>query len=276
MDNRYEGLHRSYVLDKDETSKLIELLNCDLFQNLQILRQIGSDSVFGTVWLAILEKDPFYATFAIKIQTNRRKAHQEFNIQYKLSSIFPNNFLIPYTNIDCDQITFNDDNQQITKKSGNFIFMEVAIGDLFQVLKYNYISDKELIEYVLQIIDSVEIMSLHSIYHGDLHIRQVFIVQRNHEQRNNKYRAVIGDFGESIEFVSATTHLSDIGYFLTSLNESLDNVNRKHSLFDDKLDQSIKYIDRSKRINTVSDETSEIKIKELIINDLNGLKKIFL
>jgi hypothetical protein len=270
-DARYEGLHSTFLLTGSNREKFTELIECDLFDQINVLRRIGSDSMFGTAWLSVLETEDFQPNFVIKVQKNIPKALEEFRIQSKLSTSSPDNFLIPYKSINCDNISFNDKGKSVSIKNGNFIFMEVAQGDLEQLLKFDYVNDQTLIEFILQIIDGVEIMALNSIYHGDLHIRQIFIVTRN-----CKTRAVIGDFGESIEIVSVTTHLSDIGYFLGSLNETLDNLRRKYSSFDKKLESAIKHLDKLKKINNKLPDDMDLQdVRELVVRDLASLRNIF-
>jgi hypothetical protein len=76
--------------------------------------------------------------------------------------------------------------------------METAIGDLAQVIEYSIVNEKMFTNYILDVINSVEILSQEKIFHGDLHIKQIFIVMRNFDNQDNCesiQKAVIGDFG---------------------------------------------------------------------------------
>jgi len=56
------------------------------------------------------------------------------------------------------------------------------------------------------------------VFHGDLHIGNVFFVIRNCQTKT-----VIGDFGESMISDSPTSSSSDLFYFINSLREYLEN-----------------------------------------------------
>ncbi len=66
--------------------------------------------------------------------------------------------------------------------------------------------------------DSLELLSLSSLYHGDLHAGNVFLVERD-----GMKRAVIGDFGETRFSSAPTRHLTDLYFLFTSLKEILKN-----------------------------------------------------
>src|SRR5438552_2206950 len=102
--------------------------------------------------------------------------------------------------------------------------METAIGDLSQVIKYSIVNEKLLLGYILDIIESVKIMSMEQIFHGDLHIRQIFIVLRNVINCEPIQKAVIGDFGEHLRIDSPTMHLTDLKTFFKSLLEIINYV----------------------------------------------------
>ena len=182
---RYHGLHISNLLSPEDQKKL----SCLDLSNMFISMQIGSESQVGKVYLASLFSSPSSSlSFVIKVQSNINKTHSEYEIQHYLSHKWPNNFVMTYE-----------------VKHENSIFMETAIGDLEQVIKYSIVDENILTGYILDVIDSVEIMSTEKVFHGDLHIRQIFIVVRN----GNTRKAVIGDFGEHLRIDSPTTHLSD-------------------------------------------------------------------
>ena len=175
-------------------------------------------------------------SFVIKVQSNRNKAHKEFDIQNYLSRKYPKNFLITYAYID-------------DSKNRNVIFMETAIGDLSQVIMYSVVDENMLTGYILDVIDSVEIMSTEKVFYGDLHIRQIFIVVRD----LNIKKAVIGDFGEHLRIDSPTMHLSDLKTFFKSLLELIQYV-----------ESSDKFISRiTKCLDFMKKRISSIEINDL-------------
>jgi hypothetical protein len=137
---KYDGLHIPNLLSVEEENRLHSLINRDIFDALFISKRIGSQSQFGTIWLCSLGKETL--SFIIKVQANRNKAHSEFRIQNYLCHTWPNNFLITYGSIDCPEVNFRDNGDITTVKSGNFIFMETAIGDLSQVITYSIVNEK--------------------------------------------------------------------------------------------------------------------------------------
>jgi serine/threonine protein kinase len=196
--NRYRGLHMPKLLCKEDENKLKNASNGAILSSLFISKRIGSDSQIGTVWLASLNSLSF--VFCCKLQSNRDKAHNEFKILHHLSHKWEENFIRAYKCIDTEE--------------GNLIFMEIAIGDLEQVIKYDTVTEQMLRGFVLDVIDSVEIMASEKVFHGDLHIRQILIVTRNSSKK-----AVIADFGEHVLIDSPTMHLSDLKTFFKSLLE---------------------------------------------------------
>ena len=209
-DKRYEGLHKPSVLSESEFKTLKKYVECDIFKHLKILQRIGSDSVYATVWLANFNSPDLNVTFAIKVQRDVKKSEAEAKISYFLEKWF-DYFLLMYYNIRCEKIVLSG-----ISYSGMFMFMEVAMSDLRQLIKYSNVTKSELVSYVLNVCDSVEIMATNFIFHGDLHLGNVFLVKRE-----GGIRAVIGDFGESQYVVSPTSHLSDIGNFISQLSIEL-------------------------------------------------------
>lgn len=226
-EKRYDGLHKASVLSGDEFKALKKYVECDIFKHLKILQRIGSDSLYATVWLASFEATDISVTFAVKVQRDVKKSEHEAKISYFLEKWF-DNFLLMYYNIRCDKITLNNKNRQTY--SGMFMFMEVAMSDLRQLIKYQNVTKSELISYILNVCDSVEIMATNFLYHGDLHLGNVFLVKRD-----NHIKAVVGDFGESQYIVSPTSHLSDMSTFVSQLSielkiSALSNVLSKNKL----------------------------------------------
>jgi len=228
---RYEGLHKPVVLSNEQFKVLKKYMNCDIFQHVKILQRIGSDSLYATVWLASLSTKELDATFAVKVQKDIKKSEKEANMSYRLENWFEY-FHLMYYNIRCDDIRLNSKSY-----SGMFMFMEVAMSDLRQLIKYQNVTKAELISYILDVCDSVEIMASNFLYHGDLHIGNVFLVKRA-----NEIKAVVGDFGESKYVTSSTSHLSDIGNFITSLSTEIKTTALNGLLANNKLATLTKHI----------------------------------
>jgi len=259
---KYEGLHIPNLLTVDDEQKLFSLIDCNIFDLLFVSKRIGSESQFGTIWLCSLNNEELKFSFIIKVQANRNKAHSEYEIQNYLSHKWQNNFLITYGSIDCPEVFFRDGGKIVTVKTGNFIFMETAIGDLSQVIAYSIVDEKMLTDYILDVIEGVEITSTEKIFHGDLHIRQIFIVLRNINDCNSIKKAVIGDFGEHIQIESPTMHLSDLKIFLKSLLEVIHHV-----------ENSQKFIIKiSKCLDFISQQTTRIEINDLSY-DIESIKQ---
>ena len=234
---RYHGLHIPNLFSPEDQKKLYLNLS-----NIFISMQIGSESQVGKVYLVCLSF-PSSLSFVIKVQSNLTKSQSEYEIQHYLSHKWPNNFVMTYE-----------------VKHENSIFMETAIGDLEQVIKYNIVDENMLTSYIFDVINSVEIMSTEKIFHGDLHIRQIFIVLRNGNRK-----AVIGDFGEHLRIESPTTHLSDLKIFFKSLLEIISYV-----------ENSDKFIYKIPTcLDFISHRTSRIELDDLSYDILSLQRDIF-
>jgi hypothetical protein len=278
---KYEGLHIPNLLSIEDEKKLFASIDCNIFDSLFISKRIGSESQFGTIWLCSLNissgnilnnNEGLKLSFIIKVQANRNKAQSEFKIQNYLSHTWSENFLVSYGSIDCPEVIMRDNEQVTVIKTGNFIFMETAIGDLSQVIKYSIVNENMLTSHILDIIESVEIMSSVKIFHGDLHIRQIFIVLRNINHCEQTQKAVIGDFGESLEIESPTIHLSDLKVFFKSLLEVIDYVENSQN-FTIKILNCLDFISRQSTQVELNDSFYDI---ESIRLDILEIKKFFI
>jgi hypothetical protein len=268
---KYEGLHIPNLLSVDDEKKLSDSIDCNIFDSLFISKRIGSESQFGTIWLCSLNNELLKLSFIIKVQANRNKARSEFEIQNYLSHTWSQNFLVPYGSIDCPEVILRDNGEVTVIKTGNFIFMETAIGDLSQVIKYSIVDENMLTSYILDIIDSVEIMSSVKIFHGDLHIRQIFIVLRNIIHCKPTRKAVIGDFGEHLQIESPTIHLSDFKAFFKSLLEVIDYVENSQK-FSIKISNCLDFISRQSAQIELNDSFYDI---DSIQRDICEIKNFF-
>ena len=268
---RYEGLHIPNLLSIDDEKRLRSVIDCNIFESLFVSKRIGSESQVGTIWLSSLNIDDRKTSFIIKVQSNRKKAHAEFDVQNYLSHKWSKNFVVTYGCIDCPEVTLWNDGVESIINTGNFIFMETGIGDLEQVIKYSIVDENMLTGYILDVIDSVEITSSEKVFHGDLHIRQIFIVMRNVNNCEPIRKAVIGDFGEHLRIDSPTTHLSDLKIFFKSLLEIIHAVENSDEFF----------YKISKCLDFISHRTSRIELDDLSYNilslqrDISEIKTFF-
>jgi serine/threonine protein kinase len=286
-EKRYDGLHKATVLSGEEFGSLKKYMKCDIFKHLKILQRIGSDSVYGTVWLAAYENSDLSVTFAVKVQRDIQKSEHESDISYFLEKWF-DNFLLMYYNIRCDNIVLSRQSLRSSQKnqspenntySGMFMFMEVAMSDLRQLIKYQNVTKSELISYILQICDSIEIMATNFIYHGDLHLGNVFLVKRD-----GSIKAVIGDFGESQYIVSPTSHLSDMSTFISQLSIELKISALSNVLSKNKLSILNKHIYKQSSVTEKEFESflernddvtlQEEKIQSLVHRDMDVIKDL--
>ena len=274
-EKRYDGLHKASVLSEAEFKTLKKYVECDIFKHLKILQRIGLDSAYATVWLASFNSSDLNVSFAIKVQKDIEKSEEEAKISYFLEQWF-DYFLLMYYNIRCDKILLSG-----VSYSGMFMFMEVAMSDLHQLIKYSNVTKSELVTYILQVCDSVEIMATNFIYHGDLHLGNVFLVKRE-----TGIRAAVGDFGESRFVLSPTSHLSDIGYFISQLSIKLrTSALSSDVLSKNKLSVLTKHINKQSALtekefddfleNDAPDETlQEEKIQSLVKRDMDVIKDL--
>lgn len=249
----YEGIHKVKRIGIKQLSTFKEILKdkkCDIFSKISVIQRIGSDSLYATIWEADVNLFPLsddldarntkqQIKMAIKVQRDSEKTFEEININ-KFLNDYPEYFLQMYGSVYCENISLMDTKNPvpvIATFSGDFIFMELAIADLAQLLTFTKVSERDLLTMISQVFDSIYVMGKLQLFHGDLHIRNIFIVSRA-----NTIRAVIGDFGESIGIDSITSHTSDIYRFCTSLSEFLSN--KPYPNVRNKLATIVKYVNR--------------------------------
>jgi serine/threonine protein kinase len=247
-------IHHVESLSIEDINHIINMLNdkqCNLFPLIKIKERIGSESLHATVWK--IEINGKY--LALKVQSNDEKSLNEIEINSYLNN-WPSYFINYYGNLYCENININ---KQIF--SGYFLFMELAIGDLAQYLIYqNNVSEKECIQFVLDVFEGIYILGKNQIYHGDLHIRNIFIVMRDNLRKADLRKAVIGDFGESKGIDSITSHTSDIYKFCTSLLEFLNSYSQFNKWIKIKklLREIINYVNKRNIIIEKNYETETI------------------
>lgn len=278
-DERYKGLHIPKIITNEDKDQLIKFAKCSVFDYITFLRRIGSDSLRATVWLVSLESKTISVTFAIKVQEDVEKSEREIE-NNKVLMKYPDHFLQMYYDVNCDHIVMNG-----KIFGGIFMFMEVAIGDLAQVLHVSNVTKKELFGYILDVFESVRVMAIAQLFHADLHIRNVFIVYRN-----GKQKAVIGDFGESFFISSPTSHLSDASRFMASLMEELKGT--KYFTVKERIQNAFKFINIQShksekefdvKFNEISEDISDNEffykqddiLAEIINRDIDNIIEFF-
>jgi hypothetical protein len=309
---RYEGLHYNNNLSFDQIIKLDNLLNnllnnekCNIFERINVVQRIGSESVYATIWEIDfnLSNKGENIKLAIKIQTDLQKSVDEINLNNFLRQ-WPDHFLKMFGFIYCEKIDLLVNKQF----NGYFMFMELAIGDLAQFLLQNQRrgngtnqnqnqKEKQLLGFILDVLDSIYILGKNLVYHGDLHIRNVFIRNEQNEQLDKKNVkqniAVIGDFGESVSIDSITSHTSDIYKFFSSLLEFLNSyfpstytnikskiskiittVNRMTPILENNYDKWNE-INRDEEGNVIEEDLDKY-FDDVVKNTITNLKQILL
>ena len=198
----YQGINFPCNVKLQNYLQLQPLINCKLFDHLQLTCRIGSDSLHALVYSGIL--DGMYV--AVKILKKTKQFDNEFYINRLIFSDTLNNqyFLYLIGATICDN-------------KGLFV-MEMAISDVKQRLLYSTITMQDLDNTVNEVLQSLLRLARYRIYHGDLHLGNVFYVCRN-----NYFRAVIGDFGESKLSDSPTTSSSDLFQFINALRQQIND-----------------------------------------------------
>jgi serine/threonine protein kinase len=230
----YKGIHNPSPATK---AQMKELLFCDSIGNkIKVIQRIGSQSQYATVWQVEVRLNSQPLVAALKVQNNLEKSSNEIEIQNFLNQ-YNDYFLELYTSFYCDDVELNPSENF----NGALMLMELAIADLGQYLLYGPdVPEKELYRYVFQVLDSVYFLGKSQLFHGDLHINNVFIVIRKNDKK-----AVIGDFGETIGLDSITSHTSDLYRFFTSLSEFLSvKFPRKYFSLRQKIKSVVKYLNR--------------------------------
>lgn len=293
----YSGLHFTQVINEKDVNifeDILERENCNVFDRIKIIRQIGSKSLYATIWEVDIElskelkeskelsnekkESKEKIKLAIKVQKNMEKTLSEIDINNFLQEdqLSRDSFLRYYGNVYCENI----DLLKEKTFSGYFMFMELAIGDLAQYIIYSQITEEELASFILDIYEGIYYLGIQQIYHGDLHLRNAFIVYRNNGTKNikgnknennkGKKRAVIGDFGESSATDSITAHVSDLVNFSSSLLTFLESIN-KFKKIQYKLANVIKTLNR---MTPIIEKIIEDTFEQIVRNTVNIAKQI--
>ena len=265
-EKRYNGLHFHENNNEKKIQKFESILGdekCNVFDRIKVIQRIGSDSIYATVWevdfslaLDLADTNKEKIKMAIKVQNNVDKSLDEIDINNFLQNIENRSYFLRfYGNIYCENI-------ELLKQSfnGYFMFMELAIGDLAQYIQMHNVSEKQLIQFIIEVYNSIYMLDSHQIYHGDLHLRNAFIVKRDGENH-----AVIGDFGETKATDSITAHTSDIVNFSSSLLIFLKSLrNPKYGRIEKKLAEIIKTVNRMTPVIEESYDGDEEKFDRIV------------
>lgn len=236
---RYDGLNNGKELlqeEMEEINKIISVEECTFMSRLIVKQQIGSESSFATIWSTLMSiSEKHSVRTALKIQENAIIAEEEFKInmilnegyQYFLKSLF---FL------QCPVTICG------VKSNSYLMGMELAISDLQTMLRKGSTSIVELVGHIGNVIEAVGFMSRNLIYHGDLHLNNIFIVFRD-----GRERAVVGDFGVSVVSESPTILTSDLLRFFKGILKICVELKEFNSLVD-KIERLIFDVTRIDRI----------------------------
>lgn len=210
---------------------LIVRYGCNFTRLLNAQHRIGSESMMGKVF----EVEVSNIVFALKIVTGRHGCQPEFSIAKHLEeeTTFDSHkyFLYSLFCLQCTNIMLGN-----TIFNGSVLGMELAVGDLVQMLENAIVTEDRLAKYLNQIIKGIFVMARSNVFHGDLHPRNTFIVM--HEC---KLRAVIGDFGSAeLTEPSETSVESEFMPLYRGMLEILpqsryDNLKRKLTEVNEKL-----------------------------------------
>jgi serine/threonine protein kinase len=146
-----------------------------------LLKRIGSDSSYGSIFLSVIKKHS-KVKFITKIQLNTPYAIKEINYLLLLTkyAIIHKNIHLPimYNSINCDSFNKKDNklpdniiDYKYNINSYSSIFVELAVGDLSSLFKSNINITYNLINNIIaQCL--VGILTLHNlnIIHNDTHL----------------------------------------------------------------------------------------------------------
>lgn len=204
----YHGLHLTRQINLGDIENIRSTIEkgCD---NITIIQRIGSYSERASVWEAIIKTNTTNYVVAIKTPNPHFYRPEEFAIDQILLD-YPNYFLQTFAQKDC-LISLEGQVRQV-----KFLIMELAIGDLHQVLTNSEITEDQLNDYILDVFDAEEKLAELGLKHNDLHIRNVFIICVD-----NETRAVLGDFGEAKKPQFVSSNFDDLLKFFTDLKEDI-------------------------------------------------------
>ncbi len=197
----YKGINFPYKFNLQKYRKIKDNIDCMFIKHLNLIRRIGSESLHAKVYSGRIDN----TIVAVKIlkdidQFENELYINEFIFEDPMNSLF---FLYLIKGYICED-------------KGIFV-MEMAISDLKQKINFSYITEDESNDIVSNVLLSILKLAELGIYHGDLHLGNIFLVLRN-----NNIRAVIGDFGESSPTTSPTSSSSDLFEFIRGLLEYID------------------------------------------------------
>jgi serine/threonine protein kinase len=197
----YQGLNIPSEFNLKEYLRVANIVECELLESMTLIRRIGSESLHAKVYIGEIDQ----TAIAVKKLKNPRQFENEMTINNTVFEEGSNDlyFLYLIKGLMCDD--------------GAFLIMELAMSDVLQRIKYFLELPKDIYRTVSEVLQSLLRLARLGIYHGDLHLGNVFLVLRN-----GQLRTVIGDFGESNFTDSPTSSSSDLFQFLNALREKLN------------------------------------------------------
>jgi tRNA A-37 threonylcarbamoyl transferase component Bud32 len=161
---------------------------------LTLFQRIGSESLHARIYEGVFND----SHIAVKVLKKIEQLKNETEINDRVSN--SDYFLFMITSLTCE--------------TNGIIVMELAISDLKQRL--DVITESDLEKMFVELLEALIQLANLQVYHGDLHIGNIFFVLRN-----SQIKTVIGDFGESEISNSPTSSSSDLFCFINSLRENL-------------------------------------------------------
>ncbi len=212
--NYYDGMYEPFLFTADDEQEFFNLKCEDLFTH----AKITSERPFEPILILSLKLSTNKIVYFVgKFSQSRKENDEETEFGYFFNN-YSNNFIRTYHDMSCPNIIFapgdKDGMCANSKKvcSGYFIFMELAKGNLAQILSQSVVNDKQLTKYILDVLVSIELMTMNFVSHNDLKPENIYIVIRN-----KQLKAVVGDFGICKKVKSLKTHTKSIRQFLTLL-----------------------------------------------------------
>jgi serine/threonine protein kinase len=201
----YSGINIPANFDLEKYLEIRDSIDCQIIEGIQLVRRIGSESLHAKVYAAELKE----TVIAVKVLKKAEKLSNEVFINEIIFNDPTNDlyFLYFIRGLMCD--------------SASFLIMEMAMADIQQRMKYSIELPQDIYRTVSEVLQSLLRLAHLRIYHGDLHLGNVFLVMRNQQ-----LRTVIGDFGESSIADSPTASSSDLFQFVNALRQKLSNSSK--------------------------------------------------
>lgn len=196
----YQGINIPSEFNLKRYIEITRTLDCDIMDRMELVRRIGSESLHAKVYAGEVNE----TIIAVKNLKDPKKFDNEILINNIVLDNGNNNlyFLYLIKGLVCEY--------------GAFLIMEMGMCDIKQRMKYSINLPNDIYRTVSEVLQSLLRLARLGIYHGDLHLGNVFLVKRNGE-----LCTVIGDFGESLITDSPTASSSDLFQFINAMREKV-------------------------------------------------------